>query len=162
MGNPEEVEGVKAAIKQFESEQDKIKVIFLHTPNITTEYQDKMLTDIAAGTTPDTAFIASPLYRTLIRDSLLLDITDPLKADPLLGAKDYFIEPQEEQRCTQDGKWYGIGSCWVAPHIYYNADLFARRGRRTTEQRSRESLDVAAVLGRCYGIDDRYDRQTPE
>ncbi len=51
-----------------------------------------------------------------------------LKADPLLGAPDYFIQPQEEQRCTQDGKWYGIGSCWVAPHIYYNADLFAAEG----------------------------------
>ncbi len=58
-GAPEEVAGVQAAIKQFESEQDTVKVIFLHTPNITTEYQDKMLTDIAAGTTPDTAFIAS-------------------------------------------------------------------------------------------------------
>ena len=64
----------------------------------------------------------------MIRDSILLNITDNLKADPLLGAKDYFIEPQEEQRCTQDGKWYGIGSCWVAPHIYYNADVFAEDG----------------------------------
>jgi len=127
-GETAEVEGVNAAIKQFESEQGNVKVTFLHTPNITTEYQDKMLTDIAAGTPPDTAFVASPLYRTLIRDNVLLDITDPLKADPLLGAKDYFIEPQEEQRCTADGKWYGIGSCWVAPHLYYNADLLAEEG----------------------------------
>jgi multiple sugar transport system substrate-binding protein len=68
------------------------------------------------------------MYRTLIANTLLLDITDNLKADPLVGAKGYFIEPQEEQRCTQDGKWYGIGSCWVAPHIYYNADVFAEAG----------------------------------
>ena len=35
-GGPEEEEGVKAAIKQFESEQDKIKVIWLHTPDTAT------------------------------------------------------------------------------------------------------------------------------
>ncbi|MCL4826959.1 MAG: sugar ABC transporter substrate-binding protein [Caldilinea sp.] len=124
-GATEEDEGVKAAIAQFESEQDTIKVTWLHTPE---NYLEKLLTDIAAGTPPDTAFVGSGDYRTFIRDGLLLDITDKLTADPLLGAEDYFIEPQERDRCTQDGKWYGIGSCWVAPHIYYNADIFAEEG----------------------------------
>jgi len=124
-GATEEDEGVKAAVKQFEAEQDKVKVTWLHTPE---NYGEKLLTDIAAGTPPDTAFIGSDMYRTLIGGGLLLDITDMLKGDPLLGAADYFIEPQEEGRCTQDGKWYGIGSCWVAPHIYYNADVFAEAG----------------------------------
>ena len=55
-GGPEEDEGVQAAIKQFESEQDKIKVTWLHT---TENYLEKLLTDIAAGTPPDTAFIGS-------------------------------------------------------------------------------------------------------
>lgn len=124
-GATEEDEGVKAAIAQFESEQDAVKVTWLHTPE---NYLEKLLTDIAAGTPPDTAFIGSDIYRTFIRDGLLLDITDKLTADPLLGAENYFIEPQERDRCTQDGRWYGIGSCWVAPHIYYNADIFAEEG----------------------------------
>ena len=92
-GGTEEDEGVQAAIEQFESEQDAIKVTWLHTPE---NYQEKLLTDIAAGTPPDTAFIGSDIYREFIRDGLLLDITDKLKADPLIGAPDYFIEPQEE------------------------------------------------------------------
>ncbi|MBK8797040.1 MAG: sugar ABC transporter substrate-binding protein [Anaerolineales bacterium] len=124
-GATEEDEGVKAAIAQFESEQDAVKVTWLHTPE---NYLEKLLTDIAAGTPPDTAFVGSGDYRTFIHNSLLLDITDKLKADPLLSAENYFIEPQETDRCTQDGKWYGIGSCWVAPHIYYNADIFAEEG----------------------------------
>ncbi|HHY57254.1 MAG TPA: extracellular solute-binding protein [Chloroflexi bacterium] len=124
-GATEEDEGVKAAIAQFESEQDKIKVTWLHTPE---NYLQNLLTNIAAGTPPDTAFVGSGDYRTFIRDGLLLDITDKLTADPLLGAENYFIEPQERDRCTQDGRWYGIGSCWVAPHIYYNADIFAEEG----------------------------------
>jgi multiple sugar transport system substrate-binding protein len=126
-GNPGEDEGVKNAIAQFEKENPNIKVEWLHTPD-TNEYASKFLALVAAGTPPDTAFVGSQDYRTYIKDSLLLDITDFIEADPLIGAPDYFIEPQERDRCTQDGRWYGIGSCWVAPHIYYKAETFEEAG----------------------------------
>jgi ABC-type glycerol-3-phosphate transport system substrate-binding protein len=51
-----------------------------------------------------------------------------VQADSVIGAENYFIEPQETERCTYEGNWYGIGSCWVAPHIYYNADIFEQEG----------------------------------
>lgn len=56
------------------------------------------------------------------------DISELLAADPVLGAPDYFLQPQETDRATVNGKWFGIGSCWVAPHIYYNSDLLAAAG----------------------------------
>jgi multiple sugar transport system substrate-binding protein len=124
-GNPGEDEGVRNAIKQFESEKPNIKVEWLHTPE---NYGEKFLALVAAGTPPDTAFVGSDVYRTYIKDNLLLDITDYLTADTLLGAENYFIEPQETDRCTNNGRWFGIGSCWVAPHIYYNADVFEAAG----------------------------------
>jgi multiple sugar transport system substrate-binding protein len=124
-GNPGEDEGVRNAIAEFEKETPNIKVEWLHTPE---QYAEKFLALVAAGTPPDTAFIGSDNYRTYIKDKLLLDITDFIEADPLIGAENYFIEPQETDRCTQDGRWYGIGSCWVAPHIYYNADTFDKAG----------------------------------
>ncbi|MBI3957204.1 MAG: extracellular solute-binding protein [Chloroflexi bacterium] len=124
-GGTEEDEGVRAAINVFQQEEPGITVTWLHTPE---NYGEKFLANIAAGNPPDTAFIGSDIYRTFIKDGVLLDITEQLKSDSVVGAKDYFIEPQESERCTQDGKWYGIGSCWVAPHIYYNADIFAEAG----------------------------------
>lgn len=124
-GATEEDEGVKAAIKQFESEQSEVKVTWLHTPE---QYAEKFLANIAAGTPSDTAFVGYDVFTTYARDGLLLDITNNVKSDPLVGAKDYFIEPQETDRCTFKGKWYGIGSCWVAPHIYYNADTLEQAG----------------------------------
>lgn len=124
-GNPGEDEGVRNAIVEFEKENPNIKVEWLHTPEL---YAEKFLALVAAGTPPDTAFIGSGEYRTYIKDNLLLDITDFLEADPLVGAEGYFIEPQESDRCTQDGRWYGIGSCWVAPHIYYKEETFAEAG----------------------------------
>jgi multiple sugar transport system substrate-binding protein len=124
-GNPGEDEGVRNAIAVFEEETPNVKVTWMHTPE---NYAEKFLANVAAGTPPDTAFVGSDVYRTYIRDVLLLDITDYLELDPLLGAENYFIEPQESERCTVDGRWYGIGSCWVAPHIYYNADIFEAEG----------------------------------
>lgn len=124
-GGAEEDEGVRAAIDVFQQEQPNIRVTWLHTPE---NYQEKFLANIAAGTPPDTAFIGSGDFRTFVRDRLLMDITDQIEADPLVGADGYFIEPQERQRCTVEGRWYGIGSCWVAPHIYYNADIFTEAG----------------------------------
>jgi multiple sugar transport system substrate-binding protein len=124
-GATEEDTSVRAAVVVFEGAEPNIKVTWLHTPD---NYQTKMLAMIAAGTPPDTAFVDNGVYKTYCRDGLLLDITDMIKADKVIGAPDYFIEPQEMTRCTWKGKWHGIGSCWVAPHIYYNADIFAKEG----------------------------------
>ena len=90
--------------------------------------QEKTMAMVAAGTPPDTAFMDNGNFQQYARDGLLMDITNQIKSDPVIGAPNYFIEPQETQRCTRDGKWYGIGSCWVAPHIYYNADIFEKEG----------------------------------
>ena len=124
-GATEEDTGVRSAITVFQGAEPNIKVTWLHTPE---NYQQKMLAMIAAGTPPDSAFVDNGQYRTYCRDGLLLDITDQIKADPVVSRKGYFIEPQETERCTYEGRWYGFGSCWVAPHIYYNADIFEAEG----------------------------------
>lgn len=124
-GDVEEDEGVRAAIDVFQEQNPGIKVTWLHTPD---SYQEKMLSMVAAGTPPDTAFIRAQDFQTFAHEGMLLDITDMFKADPIVSQPDYFIEPQEAQRCTWQGKWYGFGSCWVAPHIYYNADMFEDAG----------------------------------
>lgn len=142
-GGTEEDEGVRAAIDVFQEEEPGISVTWLHTPD---NYGEKFLANIAAGNPPDTAFIGSDLYRTFIRDGVLLDITDQMQADDLVGADGYFIEPQESERCTQDGKWYGIGSCWVAPHIYYNADIFAEAGVEPPSNNPEEAWDWAQFV----------------
>jgi multiple sugar transport system substrate-binding protein len=124
-GGTEEDEGVKSAARYFEEQNSDMKINWIQIPE---NYAEKTMAMVAAGTPPDTAFCYNTLYQGYVKDGLLLDITDMLKSDSVVGAKDYFIEPQEEERCTRDGKWYGIGSCWVAPHIYYNADIFEKEG----------------------------------
>lgn len=137
-GGTEEDEGVQAAIKVFEAENPKIKVNWLHIPD---NYAEKILAMTASGAPPDTAFIYNTHIQGYVKDGLLLDITDNIKADPVIGAKDYFIEPQETERCTYQGRWYGIGSCWVAPHIYYNADIFEKEGIEPPSNNPEEAWD---------------------
>lgn len=124
-GGPEEDEGVRAAIRVFEGAEPNIKVTWLHTPEL---YSEKMLAMVAAGTPPDTAFVRNQDFITYAHEGLLLDITDMLKADPVVGRPGYFIEPQETNRATYKGRWYGIGSCWTGSHIYLNADIFDEVG----------------------------------
>jgi multiple sugar transport system substrate-binding protein len=124
-GGTEENDGVLAAAKYFMEQNPAVKINWIQIPE---NYGEKILAMVAAGTAPDTAFIYNTIFQQYVKDGLLLDITENLKADPVVGAPNYFIEPQESERCTVNGKWYGIGSCWVAPHIYYNADIFEKEG----------------------------------
>lgn len=124
-GGTEEDQGVKDAVKYFEEQNPDMKVSWIQIPE---NYAEKTMAMVAAGTPPDTAFIYNTLFQQYAKDGLLMDITNQIKSDAVLGKPDYFIEPQETERCTRDGKWYGIGSCWVAPHIYYNIDVFEQEG----------------------------------
>ena len=127
-------------MKVFEEQNSNIKMSWIHIPDAGV-YNDKVLALIAAGTPPDTGFIQGDIFTTFSRDKLLLDITEQLKADPVIGKEGYFIEPQETQRCTYEGNWYGIGSCWVAPHIYYNADIFEEAGIDPPSNNPEENWD---------------------
>ncbi len=129
-GGQQEDEGVRAAIEVFEQENPGIHVEWLQVPTQTTpDFTSAFLSNVAAGTPPDTAFVDSSNYETFSKRGLLMDITDRIAEDELLGQPNYFFEPQEADRCADDnGRWHGIGSCWVAPHLYYNADLLDRAG----------------------------------
>jgi multiple sugar transport system substrate-binding protein len=125
-GEIAEQEGVVAAIEVFQQENPGITVEWRHTPG--TEFTTVFLSNIAAGTPPDTSFIMSDTYETFRAQGILLDITDQITNDPLLGQPNYFL-PQEAQRSADaNGRWHGIGSTWVAPHLYYNADLLDAAG----------------------------------
>lgn len=126
-GGVAEDEGVQEAIQVFMAENPDIAVEWQHTPDAT-EYSRVTLTNIAAGTAPDTSFIRADDYETLAVSGVLMDLTDLIQEDPLLGQPNYFLEPQEANRCEVNGRWYGIGSTWVAHHIYYNAEIFEEAG----------------------------------
>ncbi len=142
-GGTEEDQGVKDAVAAFEAENPDMKVTWIQIPE---NYAEKTMAMTAAGTPPDTAFIYNTLIQQYAKDGLLLDITSRKEADPVIGAPNYFIEPQETERCTRDGKWFGFGSCWVAPHVYYNADIFEKEGITPPSNSPDEAWDWPTFL----------------
>lgn len=122
-GSPLERDNVQKGLEQFQAQHPNIRVNWIHVPE---DYATKLLTALGGGNAPDVFWATN--MRDYVARGVVFDITDRLKQDPVLGKPDYFIQPQEEQRCTVEGKWYGIGSCWVLPHLYYNADLLEKAG----------------------------------
>lgn len=127
-GATAEDNGVQAAIQAFQAENANITVEWQLTP-AAGDYMQQLLTNFAAGTAPDTSFITADAYETLRASGQLMDLTDRIVNDELLGQPDYFIQPQETNRSADsNGRWHGIGSTWVAHHMYYNIDLLEKAG----------------------------------
>ncbi len=117
-GSPLEKENVDKGLKLFQERNPDISVEWFHTPNA--DYPTKLKTKLAGGTPPD-VFWANNVLDYVARDQVM-DVTDRITQDPVLGKADYFLQPQESERSTLNGKWYGVGSCWVVPHLYYNVN----------------------------------------
>jgi multiple sugar transport system substrate-binding protein len=122
-GSPLEKENVDKGLQLFQSKNPDVKVDWLHTPQ---DYPTKLKTMLAGGTPPD-VFWANNVLDYVAR-GVVMEVTDQIKGDPVLGKSDYFLEPQETERSTLNGKWYGMGSCWVVPHIYYNTEMLEKAG----------------------------------
>jgi len=125
-GSPFETESITAAIAKFEEESPDIKVDWQTEPQA---YAEKVLTQIAAGTPPDTMYASADDFFSWVSQDVLLDITAFVDEDGELGEPEYWTNYDEEiARCTWEGRWYGLGSCWVAPHLYTNLDLLEAAG----------------------------------
>ena len=123
-GTPELREEEK---EKFEAENPNIEWVQVEQAEAMSRLE-QLLSLVAAGTPPDGARVESDVYRTFCKYGLLLPVSDRIAADPVLSAPDYWIQPQEDDRCSYEGEWYGIGSCWVAPHFYYSKELFDELG----------------------------------
>ena len=121
-GSPFETESIQAAIDRFREEYPHYTIDWQTEPQA---YGQKVLTQIAAGTPPDTMYAGSADFFSWIIQGILLDITPYIDAHPGFSQPEYWTHYEEElKRCTWEGRWYGLGSCWVCPHLYTNLDAF--------------------------------------
>jgi multiple sugar transport system substrate-binding protein len=127
LGEPGGAEWRDEEKEKFETENPNIEWVQVEQPEGVSRLEQLMAL-VAAGTPPDCARVESDVYRTFCKYELLLAITENIQADPELSKPDYWIQPQESDRCVFEGEWYGIGSCWVAPHFYYNKELLDELG----------------------------------
>lgn len=122
-GSPLEKANIEAGLANFMAQNPNIAVEYIHTPE---RYDEVLQTMIAGGTAPDVFKIGAP-YPDLAVRGAMMDITDMVAADPVLGDPDYFF-PFEPTRSSVNGRWYGIGSTFQWRLLYCNNDLLAAAG----------------------------------
>ena len=126
-GSPFETESIEATIDKFREEFPHITVDWQTEPQA---YAQKVLTEIAAGTPADTFYAGAADLFSWVVQGVLLDLKPYMDSDPELShPKEYWTYYEEEaKRSMWQGGWYGLGSCWVCPHLYTNLDLFEEAG----------------------------------
>ena len=117
-GTPDEYTAVEAAVAQFESEQDRIKVNIIQIPRETVEAE---LTSMAAsGTLPDSSFMAEPLVIAWAADGMLADVSG------MYGEGE--SKPLDSLTYTYNGQTVSYATANEILLLYYNKDLFDAAG----------------------------------
>ncbi|MBX3002037.1 MAG: extracellular solute-binding protein [Caldilineaceae bacterium] len=150
-GSPLEKANIENGLSSFMEANPDVEVEYIHTPE---RYMEVLQTMLAANNAPDVFKIGGNFYPDLAVKGALLDITDQVAGDPILGDPDFFF-PLEEKRSTVDGKWYGIGSTFQWRLFYYNVAALAEAGVEppSTEPGSVWSWDQFLEAGRALTRD---------
>jgi multiple sugar transport system substrate-binding protein len=122
-GSPLEQDNILAGLADFMEQNPGINVEYIHTPE---RYQEVLQTMLAAGDAPDVYKLGN-YYPDLALRGALMDITDLVQSDEVLGDPDYFF-PFENERSSIDGRWYAIGSTFQWRLIYYNKTVLDAAG----------------------------------
>jgi multiple sugar transport system substrate-binding protein len=124
-GSALEKQNIEDGLRTFEKQTPGVTVEYIHVPQ---DYDAKLQTMLAGGTAPDVFKTTSGNYPDYVKKGALMDITDRLKADPVIGKPDYFIQPFESDRSVIQGRWYGIGSTAQIHMLYFRPDLLQAAG----------------------------------
>lgn len=123
--------GIESTWEKFNQSQDEIEVVF--RPIGWDEYVERIMIEMATGEGPDLFSLmgwdtADMNFRTMVRDSLLLDLSPYFERDKqAIGADEWlpFVTPL----ASYQGRLAGLPYGWsVFNAINYNADLFDEFG----------------------------------
>jgi multiple sugar transport system permease protein len=118
-----EIQALQDTIREFERDHPGIKVRGERVP--VNDYTQKLLTEQAAGLTPDVIFSGN--FAEFADRGMLLDLMPFVRRDPAVRLSDYY--PQLVRLFTRRGRLYALPRD-VAPMglVYYNKDLFDKAG----------------------------------
>lgn len=120
---PSEIELYRNLADLFESQHPDIEVEILVPSGAALEHLTVL---VAAGTPPDTIFVANWLIPEVVHKGLLLDIEPYADQDPEWNDDDYF-PVTIQQTFYQGGRW-GVPRHFSPMLVYYNRDIFQDSG----------------------------------
>lgn len=122
---PASIQYFKDMAAAFEKSHPDVKIRLTLPPDA--EYTTKLQILLATGTGPDIITTTS-LTPKLLEQKRLLDLTDLVKADPVMMDAKKFIQAGWDVYRFNTGKIYGVYSGADTHLLYYNKDLFDKAG----------------------------------
>lgn len=119
--NPNYPEFIDEAAKAFKQTHPNVNIVLEETPN--EAYKTAIQVALVGSDAPDVFFNwAGEDSARLVRDGLVLDITDLANAEGQFGT---FIAPSWLASFSVDGRLYGAPTDAVTKYFYYNTKFFA-------------------------------------
>lgn len=113
--------------KQAEAFEEKYPGVTVKVQVIPrTGYDQKIMTQIAAGSAPDVIGTGDVQIPTLVNRNFALDLTPYMESDPEFDSSDWY--PEILEGLTYDGKVVGLSDNWDTQAMYYNRRLFREAG----------------------------------
>ncbi len=124
-GDIEEIKILNNIRENFEKENPDIKIVFEHSPS--SEYRNKLLTQIAGGIGPDVAFLGTADVFEFSKKNVFLSLDDYIEKDNDIDKKQFYKIMMDA--CSYNGKLYILPRD-TSPYccIYYNKTLFDELG----------------------------------
>lgn len=113
--------------KQAEAFEEKYPGVTVNVQVIPrTGYDQKIMTQIAAGSAPDIIGTGDVMIPTLVNRNFALDLTPYMESDPEFDSSDWY--PEILEGLNYDGKVVGLSDNWDTQAMYYNRALFRAAG----------------------------------
>ncbi len=122
-------EELNASVNQALASKN-IKVVY--DPGVNQSYEEKLKTELAAGTAPDIVWIPGASVADYASAGQLLDIKQFADKDSSFKIDEFYPQPIAE--LTNQGKIYGLPRDISTMVVYYNADLFQAAGLPTPKE----------------------------
>lgn len=128
-GDPNDQAVYAAAAERFKAKYPNVTVNDNFTPITTwTDYINKIIADVAAGSAPDVINIAIEGVRQGISKNLFSPLTTYVANDPAGAALVGDVDQRLLDGLSLDGTLYLLPNTWNTMLIYYNTKMFADAG----------------------------------
>jgi multiple sugar transport system substrate-binding protein len=162
-GDPNDQAVYTAAAERFEAAHPCVDIVDNFTPITTwSDYVNKLVSDVAAGSAPDVINIAIEGLRLGVDKDLFLPLDDYVAS----GDVDEYLDDVDDRlldALAVDGTQYLLPSTWNNMLIYYNTEMFEAAGieRPSDDWTWDDFLEIAQQLTTGDGADQVFGFAIP-
>jgi multiple sugar transport system substrate-binding protein len=125
-GNTGEVENLQNFTDDYNASQSAVAAKYMPMPN--DGYSEKLLTQLNGGTAPDLMYVQDGDISTLIKNNVLMDLTDLLTGETSQSKPEEFAGDLWGPAQTADGKYFGVPVDCNPLVLWYNKTLLQDAG----------------------------------